>query len=409
MTGREETHPGSRRRDAVIVFTFTFLLLVLAEVSMRAIWWSPPGVLSQRFDESNNSWVGAVSYGFNTHGRGDLMPGQDGIWAIWPHRSYHVQTNGDGFRNEAEVDDKKIRILAVGDSFTFGPYVANEDTWPSWLEAILNARLFPSASVQVLNAGIAGYTIEDELAYIRDKGPRLNPDLVILGVSANDISDLRPMQRRQFKRPTATSEPVFLGDVRTFLRQHSALYNLARRVTQRVALTIARQELAGGKQDDRYQGHLDITYYRPEVAENRSYWEQYEALLKETIGLLKTANVPLLIVAFPEFMQLPMRGYPDLPQAFVKRIATVLEAPYLDLLPVLRQAGTIETTYLLRYDPARARDETDRFFPERTQYVGNGHMSRFGYFVAARTIAGIIWGKSLIRPLRARFSERDNF
>ena len=44
-------------------------------------------------------------------------------------------TNNAGLRNAEELSDKAFHILAVGDSQTFGPFLANEDTWPAWTES----------------------------------------------------------------------------------------------------------------------------------------------------------------------------------------------------------------------------------------------------------------------------------
>jgi len=53
---------------------------------------------------------------------GDLYPGES-VWLIWHVRPYTVTINGQGLRNNEEVDMQAIRVLAIGDSFTFGPYV----------------------------------------------------------------------------------------------------------------------------------------------------------------------------------------------------------------------------------------------------------------------------------------------
>ena len=109
-----------------------------------------------------------------------------------------------GLRNLDELDPDAYHILAVGDSFTFGPFISDMDTWPAQLEAELHNR-DPQRPVQVLNAGIAGYTIADELAHLQDKGVALNPDMVIIQVYPNDVSDYRAHKREEFARPDKTS------------------------------------------------------------------------------------------------------------------------------------------------------------------------------------------------------------
>ncbi len=106
-----------------------------------------------------------------------------------------------------------FRIPAIGDSQTFGAYNVNEDTWPAWAENDLKpARQAGPARFQVLNAGISGYTISDELAYLKDKGVALQPKLVLLAVIENDITDLRKELAGTPQRPKSGELVGFADD-----------------------------------------------------------------------------------------------------------------------------------------------------------------------------------------------------
>jgi hypothetical protein len=73
-----------------------------------------------------------------------------------------VRTNSQSFRNDEtiapEVPEGKVRIVCMGDSFTFGIGVDNEHTWPGTLSS-LESRL------QSVNLGEAGYGIDQ--AYLK--------------------------------------------------------------------------------------------------------------------------------------------------------------------------------------------------------------------------------------------------
>jgi hypothetical protein len=64
-----------------------------------------------------------------------------------PEFSYTVRTNADGLRDEPFVG--AFDVAAIGDSFTFGFGVEEEESWPTRLEAISGAR--------VANLGWAGW------------------------------------------------------------------------------------------------------------------------------------------------------------------------------------------------------------------------------------------------------------
>jgi lysophospholipase L1-like esterase len=73
------------------------------------------------------------------------------------------------------------RILALGDSLTYGAGVAMEAAWPAQLER----RLGPS--VEVLNLGISGAQSADIALVLDYYVSRLDPDRVIYGVCINDF------------------------------------------------------------------------------------------------------------------------------------------------------------------------------------------------------------------------------
>src|SRR5262249_44290892 len=98
---------------------------------------------------------------------------------------FTVSTNREGLRGP-EIPSRKagIRILALGDSTTFGLGVADEQTWPAVLQARLGERLGrPAGGV---NAGVPGYTPYQGMRYLEERGLALDPDLVVATFGFND-------------------------------------------------------------------------------------------------------------------------------------------------------------------------------------------------------------------------------
>ncbi len=85
--------------------------------------------------------------------------------------------------------DGEYRILALGDSVTFGSGVAQDQIFTVRLEQLLHDRL--QRLVRVINSGVGGYNTVQEVTYFKRDGIKLQPDLVILTYIQNDIEEVR--------------------------------------------------------------------------------------------------------------------------------------------------------------------------------------------------------------------------
>jgi lysophospholipase L1-like esterase len=115
-------------------------------------------------------------------GRGyELVPCASGMgWGT------NVSVNQHGFRG-AEVDldaSGRTRIIALGDSVTFGNDLAYAETWPAALERELHKA---GQSADVLNLALGGYDTMQEVATLEAIGLEFRPAHVILGYCVNDL------------------------------------------------------------------------------------------------------------------------------------------------------------------------------------------------------------------------------
>lgn len=103
---------------------------------------------------------------------------------------WEVSLDSRGFR-EAEFSDHKtpdtFRILCLGDSWTFGANVAQDETYPRQLEHVLERR-FPTVRFEVLNLGVLGYTSFQGRELLESSAIHWQPDFVIIGFGMNDGS-----------------------------------------------------------------------------------------------------------------------------------------------------------------------------------------------------------------------------
>jgi len=97
--------------------------------------------------------------------------------------------NSQGIRASSLIPSRfdGFRILAVGDSFTSGLALKNQNTWPKQTEKEL-LRNFDN--IEVLNGGKPGLDTTRELRRFREKQAALNPDLVVVGFLINDCTRL---------------------------------------------------------------------------------------------------------------------------------------------------------------------------------------------------------------------------
>src|SRR5215831_15854323 len=108
-----------------------------------------------------------------------------------------LNTNSKGLRGKRDFsytkDKEKLRILILGDSFTFGDEVSDNETYAYYLQQML-------PQTEVINMGVHGYGHDQMLILLRDEGIRYEPDIVILGFLGLDMS--RNLLRfRDFAKP----------------------------------------------------------------------------------------------------------------------------------------------------------------------------------------------------------------
>lgn len=93
-----------------------------------------------------------------------------------------------------EKPDHTFRIVAIGDSFTFGAYVNTEDNYPSKLERLLNTKTCGKYSnFEVLNVGMGGYDIQYAVERFERHGQKYNPDLVLWIVNSWNLKEIREL------------------------------------------------------------------------------------------------------------------------------------------------------------------------------------------------------------------------
>ncbi|MBX7143918.1 MAG: SGNH/GDSL hydrolase family protein [Oligoflexia bacterium] len=171
-----------------------------------------------------------------------------------------------------------FRISVVGDSFTFGPWLQFDDTFPKRLERLLNLGN-GALKAEVINKGIAGYSTRDEVNIVKEAAAD-NSDLIVLQITLND-------PELSIYKPRPGEDPRF-GPLRIDPNNRPILYYwkslgfLAQRI--RAALTRKRYE----------QYYFDL-FSADET------WGAFNNALQEIAQVSAKAKVPVVAVLFPLF------------------------------------------------------------------------------------------------------------
>ena len=126
-----------------------------------------------------------------------MRPGISFVFAS-PRHGYRadVETNELGLRDDPVAVPKprgRFRILLLGDSITAGLEVAKHATF----EAVCERILASDGDVEVINAGVRGYNLDNIAALAGDLIPRLQPDVVAYVFVDNDLTDAETAEPRR--------------------------------------------------------------------------------------------------------------------------------------------------------------------------------------------------------------------
>lgn len=248
--------------------------------------------------------------------------------------------------------ERRYRVLVLGDSFTEGVQVGEEDLFTAQLE-----RELPD--IEFINAGVGGYGTVQEYLFLASEGLKYSPDLVLLMFFENDLSDNclsyypgfgpRPygvvrsdgVHVVEELDPSEFTKFLLPAPFRLTLNAHSYLYYyLNSRIYHRLDAGAMRQaqrlDMRKTSEGDRTKVFLEI--------------------LDRMQGLLRTGNIDLLVALIPKREEL------------AKREGSTVEA----VAELCRAKGVAHLSLLERF----AREDTsDRhlYFPQDMHWTRDGH------------------------------------
>ncbi len=149
------------------------------------------------------------------------------FWRMNPGSS---GVNGQGFREARDIPAAKpagtFRVVCIGDSVPFGYGLPAEKAYPRLLEEMLRSRT--AKNVEVINAGVVGYTSWQALRYLERDLIKYAPDLVIHYSGPNDENDSVGLSDKEQPVPPRwlARAHSYLSTFKTYSLLASCLYNL---------------------------------------------------------------------------------------------------------------------------------------------------------------------------------------
>lgn len=216
-----------------------------------------------------------------------LRPGSRGIHRLPgasrdaddPGGSVTYTINALGFRGPETTLAKPsgvVRVVALGDSFTFGAGVPDDSTWP----AALGRELGPAS--EVLNLGVMAYDTSDEVALLEAQGLALEPDLVVVAFHVNDAGGGGQLQA--------------LGDARR------AGLPAWRRASRLLDVLAYRLEI-------RAAGEAVLDSYRRSFAADSPGWSRVRSALRRLSELGERDGFEVVLALYPLLWD-PLHPYP---------------------------------------------------------------------------------------------------
>jgi lysophospholipase L1-like esterase len=282
------------------------------------------------------------------------MPNAEGMLKM-PDSTTHIKINSKGLRDKSYGYKKPegiMRIVVLGDSFTWGYGVEDKERYTEILEDGL------LENIQVINMGVTGYGTDQEFHTLKNEGVKYNPDLVIIAFQiGTDISDNTHTVRYTYPKSmfvldnnnklTLTNVPVpqkeewlkreeienndnvtlFLS-FRGFMAHHSHAYVfIADRIVSTPKLLNLFKKIGIADKETRSRRAYGFDHYN---------WNLTRAILTEIDAVAKTNNAKTFIVIVPTREQVNKNFDSELTGALVD-LGKENNITVLDCLPEFRK------------------------------------------------------------------------
>jgi hypothetical protein len=315
------------------------------------------------------------------------------------YRSRTVRVDAAGFRNDEEITAEKppgvYRIVMIGGSTVWGedassPFsgvVDNTNTMAAHLERTLNRRARAEhvpLHVQVINAGVVGYRLFQNLIYFETRVADFHPDLVIAMDGHNDLDALQlgvPGYRHRndgsFDR--AENDPTLADVIGQIVHFGARKSQFVRGLSSKLTETFSRMVLQSRSWRDRFETH-------PDDSTVDQWIERYATDVRRLDSSARIAGAKALFT-----VQLEVAGERYKPLTSIEKRMYDYYSYYRWLHTTVRDRLIARMDRLAAHDGIWFIDVSDAFRNESAQtYLDYTHLTDRGADVMSERLASIV-------------------
>jgi hypothetical protein len=277
-----------------------------------------------------------------------LIPNTHVVY-VSPDDKIPIDINSNGFRGKEipiKKKDNETRIIVLGDSTTFATSIHQERTYVQIAEDYLTAEYKGRRDIRLINGGVEGIGLKEEIDILIAQGMEIMPDMVIVGFYLNDSN---PPE----KLAAVLANP-------NFIRRHSVLAQTIYRQYKLRQYKTGKLEESHMYDWEHFPQPTDVLTNRDSFVQfaataekdwgaawNPSSWGGIENQIKRLSLFAKEHRIKVVFITFPVAFQVYSEYVEDTPQQTLKALCRKYGFGYYDLLPVLRANKTETNTFFM--------------------------------------------------------------
>ena len=238
-----------------------------------------------------------------------LRPNFSGLYS-----GTQVYINSEGMRGEEQnYKDGENKILIVGDSVSFGFGVEFQDTYSYKIQESINT--FYENKTAILNSSVPGYDISKYRKYLEINVEKIRPDLILLCITLNDITELYGPGLNPVK---------FTKGIRFWLEKSQQVTGISN-----PDLALRRQQESTVNEINKLSNFFE--------SENNEAMGLFFSEMEKIRDISIRNNISLNIIIHPYAYQFDKKEKEIYPQSEITKRSRELNIETIDLLPKIKE------------------------------------------------------------------------